>query len=531
MKKLLPFAIVATAILPSYAHENLDITVDIFSDSSLIFRYMDSINPGEDLSGYNLNDLQGQSVIKIDGVYHMYFAKHNGTQVHLATTEDLEVGPWIYVGVVLDKAVGAGLANFDHIAAPDVRIAEEAPGRYIMLFHGQHYMGADATDRSGQKEHMNFMAISDDPTDFNDGVLLQPRKDGLLAPVCISDGYARAFKMNDDYFAIASRGEMFDIPEVFETVSRTGTYDAVDVSTLSSRKETTNFTRVPFPISSAYFEDLWGLTTSGGDKSLPNYFSHLNHGFVHQIGTSNFVDYFFWLKKANDPTYREMFRLVLELDENNNWVHDPLNTPQAVIGLSDVTHGDGANARSFGDPFYFRDNGHEYLLFGYEYEQANSPGEGNIGLAKITRYYGDGSVWLDSDWDGQDNDADLDDDNDGIDDLTEEQFGLNPLNVDDAGADFDGDSQPNKTEILAGTDLNDASSQFRISSLVKDPVDGDIQIDWSAGSNRAFSIEYSENLVDWFPLPGASAITSGSGFTDTTVVEGQPRFYRVILNE
>jgi len=63
----------------------------------------------------------------------------------------------------------------------------------------------------------------------------------------------------------------------------------------------------------------------------------------------------------------------------------------------------------------------------------------------------DPSEWLDTDNDGIGNNADTDDDGDGMPDTWEISHGLNPL-VNDANGDADGDGLSNLDEYLAGTD-------------------------------------------------------------------------------
>ena len=64
----------------------------------------------------------------------------------------------------------------------------------------------------------------------------------------------------------------------------------------------------------------------------------------------------------------------------------------------------------------------------------------------------------DYDGDGQGDVCDSDDDNDGLPDSWESQYGLNPRDAADAGADADGDGYTNAEEYAAGTDPTDASS-------------------------------------------------------------------------
>jgi hypothetical protein len=64
----------------------------------------------------------------------------------------------------------------------------------------------------------------------------------------------------------------------------------------------------------------------------------------------------------------------------------------------------------------------------------------------------DPNEWLDTDHDGIGNNADPDDDNDGIPDTWEIKYGLNPLDARDTTKDEDGDGLPNADEYRLGTD-------------------------------------------------------------------------------
>jgi hypothetical protein len=66
----------------------------------------------------------------------------------------------------------------------------------------------------------------------------------------------------------------------------------------------------------------------------------------------------------------------------------------------------------------------------------------------------DPEEWLDTDKDGIGNNADEDDDEDGIPDIWESQYGLNPL-INDADEDSDGDGVSNIDEYSAGTNPTD----------------------------------------------------------------------------
>ena len=66
-------------------------------------------------------------------------------------------------------------------------------------------------------------------------------------------------------------------------------------------------------------------------------------------------------------------------------------------------------------------------------------------------------IAADTDGDGVSNDTDLDDDNDGMSDEFERNFGLDALSASDALGDLDGDGVSNLAEALAGTRPDDSS--------------------------------------------------------------------------
>ena len=80
--------------------------------------------------------------------------------------------------------------------------------------------------------------------------------------------------------------------------------------------------------------------------------------------------------------------------------------------------------------------------------------------------------WLDTDGDGTGNNADLDDDGDGMPDSWETLYGLNPL-VNDAAGDLDGDGVTNINEYKGGTDPSQIPGNSSPNQpLLAEPVDG-----------------------------------------------------------
>ena len=71
----------------------------------------------------------------------------------------------------------------------------------------------------------------------------------------------------------------------------------------------------------------------------------------------------------------------------------------------------------------------------------------------------DRNEWLDTDHDGIGNNADTDDDGDGIPDRVEKANGLNPLKASDASGDLDRDGFSNFIEYMQGTNMRSSRSK------------------------------------------------------------------------
>ncbi len=137
------------------------------------------------------------------------------------------------------------------------------------------------------------------------------------------------------------------------------------------------------------------------------------------------------------------------------------------------------------------------------------------------------TTFADNDGDGIGNLVDPDDDNDGMPDVFEEQYGLNPFwpDGDDHG---DLDRHTNWEEYIAGTDPTNGNSCFRILSL---SGDGTI-ISWSSIGGRLYSVQTTTNL----PATGFSDVAGAidlmatpdvNTFTNPPVANDEPIFYRV----
>ncbi|VGO22271.1 Ig-like domain-containing protein [Pontiella sulfatireligans] len=134
---------------------------------------------------------------------------------------------------------------------------------------------------------------------------------------------------------------------------------------------------------------------------------------------------------------------------------------------------------------------------------------------------------IDTDGDGAGNLADPDDDNDGMPDTFENQYGLDPLAPD--GAEHgDADGLSNWEEYIAGTDPTNGASCFEILSI----SGGGTIISWSSAAARRYTVESATNLaaasfLDVAGGNGLPATPEVNAFTNPPAVGPEPVFYRV----
>jgi chitinase len=180
---------------------------------------------------------------------------------------------------------------------------------------------------------------------------------------------------------------------------------------------------------------------------------------------------------------------------------------------------------------------------GWELVEADTDGDGVHYDQDIFPH--DPNEWLDTDSDGIGNNADTDDDNDGMPDDWELSYGLDPL-VDDADGDLDGDGESNLDEYNAGTEPdeydNHAPDQPVLSSppdeapdasltpelqtgAFADPDSSDThgKTQWQLSTDASFS---SESIV--LDITGDTHLTSLT-MPDSMLTEDTTYYWRVIF--
>ena len=124
---------------------------------------------------------------------------------------------------------------------------------------------------------------------------------------------------------------------------------------------------------------------------------------------------------------------------------------------------------------------------------------------------------------------DPDDDNDGMPDTWEDDYGLNPL-VDDAAEDKDEDGQCNYDEFIAGTDPTDPMSLLKVSAVAAGSG-STVIIRWQSVSGKFYSILRSSNLSEGFEEIEATNIPATPPENSYTIDTNWASsfFYRVVV--
>ncbi|MFM1943857.1 MAG: hypothetical protein RI897_2839, partial [Verrucomicrobiota bacterium] len=121
----------------------------------------------------------------------------------------------------------------------------------------------------------------------------------------------------------------------------------------------------------------------------------------------------------------------------------------------------------------------------------------------------------------------LDTDNDGIPDDWETAFSMDPANPDDANADDDQDGMSNYAEFLSGTNPTSATSLLALNAQA--PSDGHNRLLLETSPGISYSILYLDTLSgNWLNLIDLPATLSGGWIEITDPIPAAPqRYYRV----
>lgn len=132
---------------------------------------------------------------------------------------------------------------------------------------------------------------------------------------------------------------------------------------------------------------------------------------------------------------------------------------------------------------------------------------------------------------------DTDADDDGMPDAWEDANNLDKNDPDDAALDDDGDGQNNLSEFLAGTDPQSAASRLAIVALVRG--DDTVTLTWSSVPGKSYVIQASDDLLGWRiheDAPGEPLVIPASGDSHTSQEIPVPppgthpkRFFRIAV--
>ncbi len=117
-------------------------------------------------------------------------------------------------------------------------------------------------------------------------------------------------------------------------------------------------------------------------------------------------------------------------------------------------------------------------------------------------------------------------DGDGMPDAWEVATGTD-VNQADGNRDDDGDGFTNYQEFLAGTHPRDAQSRLRVDRV--DAVNGEVHFEFTAVSNRTFTVQFKDSLnaPSWLPWTNIPAAPQTRTISISVPTNNSPRFYRL----
>jgi hypothetical protein len=156
-----------------------------------------------------------------------------------------------------------------------------------------------------------------------------------------------------------------------------------------------------------------------------------------------------WIENDPDATHYRLFQRTEGQAYNySNWIYSGSDTSFTVENLQDgVTY--FFVVRAFSAEAESSDSNEIEFYSGDLDQPSDSDGDGVVD--ELDAFPSDPEEWMDTDSDGIGNNADLDDDNDGMPDSWEIEHGLDPL-MDDSQEDLDGDGVSNIDEFENGGD-------------------------------------------------------------------------------
>jgi hypothetical protein len=210
--------------------------------------------------------------------------------------------------------------------------------------------------------------------------------------------------------------------------------------------------------------------------------------------------------------------LTLKANYNDGFVAYLNGTEVArrSLGAGDVSFGTAAGAHPAGGFETIDLSAHKSLL---------QPGKNTLAVELHLSATSDSDGWWDAELTCTLASVPTDTDGDGMPDAWEVAHSLDPANPADASGDLDADGQRNGDEYLSGTNPNDAGSVFRIESIER--FSGGCRVTLPTVSGKVYRLEYSPDLIEWFPA-AADVVATGPSLqiVDAAAVGESRRFYR-----